>query len=105
MAKGGKFNVFMEHITIDYPTLSRYRDILDKYIKDNNLWEENTRECWLFDLIDYKLQGNAGLCYRSIRVLETHWGFDSDNDDIDFYIRRHMQELQKKIIDEKMSKE
>ena len=57
-------------------------------------------ECWLFDLIDFKLQGNAGLCYRSIRMLESHWGFDSDNDDIDFYIIRHMRELQKKIIEE-----
>ena len=33
-------------------------------------------------------------------MLETHWGFDSDNDDIDFYIIRHMQELQKKILEE-----
>ena len=48
------------------------------------MWDVNTRECWLFDLIDFKLQGNSGLCYRSIRMLETHWGFDSDNDDIDF---------------------
>ena len=33
-------------------------------------------------------------------MLESHWGFDSDNDDIDFYIIRHMRELQKKIIEE-----
>ena len=100
MARGKKFNVFMEHVTIDYPTLMKYRKILDDYIKKHDLWDVNTRECWLFDLIDFKLQGNAGLCYRSIRMLESHWGFDSDNDDIDFYIIRHMRELQKKIIEE-----
>ena len=32
-----------------------------------------------------------------------HWGFDSDNDDIDYYIIRHMQELQKKILEEEMA--
>ena len=53
-------------------------------------WEENTRECWLYDLIDFKLKGDVGLTYRSIRVLEDHWGFDSNNDDIDDYINRHM---------------
>lgn len=100
MARGKKFNVFMEHVTIDYPTLMKYKKILDDYIKKHDLWEVNTRECWLFDLIDFKLQGNAGLCYRSIRMLETHWNFDSDNDDIDFYIIRHMQALQKKILEE-----
>ena len=104
MARGKKFNVFMEHVTIDYPTLMKYRNILDEYIKKHDLWDVNTRECWLFDLIDFKLQGNAGLCYRSIRMLESHWGFDSDNDDIDFYIIRHMRELQKKIIEEEKEK-
>ena len=72
MTRGKKFNVFMEHVTIDYPTLMKYRKILD--------------------------------CYRSIRMLESHWGFDSDNDDIDFYIIRHMRELQKKIIEEEKEK-
>ena len=100
MARGKKFNVFIEHVTIDYPTIMKYRNILDEYIKKHDLWDVNTRECWLFDLIDFKLQGNSALCYRSIRMLETHWGFDSDNDDIDFYIIRHMQELQKKILEE-----
>ena len=103
--RGSKFNVLMEHVTIDYPTLARYREILYEYIKKHYLWDVNTRECWLFDLIDFKLQGNAGLCYRSIRMLETYWEFDSDNDDIDLYIRRHMQALQKKIIDEKAAEE
>ena len=100
MARGKKYHVFMEHITIDNMTLMKYRKILDDYIKKHDLWDVNTRECWLFDLIDFKLQGNAGLCYRSISMLEMHWGFDSDNDDIDFYIIRHMQALQKKILEE-----
>ncbi len=34
MARGKKFNVFMEHVTIDYPTLMKYRNILDEYIKN-----------------------------------------------------------------------
>ena len=55
MARGKKFNVFMEHVTIDYPTLMKYRNILDEYIKKHDLWDVNTRECWLFDLIDFKL--------------------------------------------------
>ena len=53
MARGKKFNVFMEHVTIDYPTLMKYRNILDEYIKKHDLWDVNTRDCWLFDLIDF----------------------------------------------------
>lgn len=90
MTRGSKFNVGINNITIDRFTLLKYKLVLDDYIKSNNLWEENTRECWLYDLIDFKLKQDAGLTYRSIRVLEDEWGFDSDNDDIDDYINRHM---------------
>ena len=94
MTRGSKFNVGINNITIDRLTLLRYKMMLDDHIKSNNLWEENTRECWLYDLIDYKLKQDVGLCYRSIRVLEDHWDFDSDNDDIDEYITRHMAKFQ-----------
>lgn len=90
MTRGSKFNVGINNITIDRFTLLRYKLILDEYIKSNDLWEENTRECWLYDLIDFKLKGDVGLTYRSIRVLEDQWEFDSDKDDIDDYINRHM---------------
>lgn len=90
MTRGSKFNVGINNITIDTFTLLKYKLILDQYIKEHSLWEENTRECWLYDLIDFKLKGDVGLTYRSIRVLEDHWGFDSNNDDIDDYINRHM---------------
>lgn len=97
MTRGSKFNVGINNITIDCLTLLSYKLKLDEYIKKNNLWEENTRECWLYDLIDFKLKQDVGLCYRSIRVLEDHWGFDSDNDDIDDYITRHMIEFMEKV--------
>lgn len=96
MTRGSKFNVGINNITIDRYTLIRYKILLDKYIKANNLWEENTRECWLYDLIDYKLKEDSALCYRSIRVLEDHWGFDPDKDDIDEYITKYMTEFMKK---------
>lgn len=104
MTRGKKFNVFMEHVTIDYPTLMKYRKILDDYIKKHDLWDDKYKGMLVIWLNSFKLQGNAGLCYRSIRMLESHWGFDSDNDDIDFYIIRHMRELQKKIIEEEKEK-
>lgn len=97
MTRGSKFNVGIDNITIDCFTLLKYKLILDEYIKTNNLWEENTRECWLYDLIDFKLKQDVGLTYRSIRVLEDHWGFDSDNDDIDDYINRHMAKFSAKV--------
>ena len=97
MTRGSKFNVGINNITIDSFTLLKYKLILDEYIKTNNLWEENTRECWLYDLIDFKLKGDVGLTYRSIRVLGEHWGFNSDNDDIDDYINIHMEKLMSKI--------
>lgn len=97
MTRGSKFNVNINNITIDRLTLLKYKIMLDEYIKENNLWEENIRECWLFDLIDFKLKQDAGLCYRSIRVLEEHWGFDSNNDDIDDYIIKHMNEFMEKV--------
>lgn len=96
MTRGSKFNVGINNITIDRFTLLKYKLVLDDYIKSNNLWEENTRECWLYDLIDFKLKEDVGLTYRSIRVLEDHWGFDSDNDDIDDYINRHMAKFMEK---------
>lgn len=96
MTRGSKFNVGINNITIDRYTLIRYKILLDKYIKANNLWEENTRECWLYDLIDYKLKEDSALCYRSIRVLEDYWGFDPDKDDIDEYITKYMTEFMKK---------
>ena len=37
MTRGKKFNVFMEHVTIDYPTLMKYRKILDDYIIQGNV--------------------------------------------------------------------
>ena len=97
MTRGSKFNVGINNITIDRYTLIKYKILLDQYIKANNLWEENTRECWIYDLVDYKLKEDAGLCYRTIRILEEHWGFDSDNDDIDEYITEHMEAFMKKI--------
>lgn len=96
MTRGSKFNVGINNITIDRFTLLRYKLILDEYIKSNDLWEENARECWLYDLIDFKLKGDVGLTYRSIRVLEDNWGFDSDKDDIDDYINRHMADFMAK---------
>ena len=48
MTRGSKFNVGINNITIDRFTLLKYKLILDDYIKSNNLWEENTRECWLY---------------------------------------------------------
>lgn len=97
MTKGSKFNVGINNITIDRFILLKYKLLLDTYIKENNLWEENARECWIYDLIDYKLKEDAGLCYRSIRVLEDHWGFDSNNDDIDEYITTHMSKFIAKV--------
>lgn len=97
MTRGSKFNVGINNITIDRFTLLKYKLILDEYIKSNNLWEENTRECWLYDLIDFKLKGDVGLTYRSIRVLEEHWGFDSAKDDIDEYINRYMAKFKSKV--------
>lgn len=97
MTRGSKFNVGINNITIDRFTLLKYKLVLDDYIKSNNLWEENTRECWLYDLIDFKLKQDVGLTYRSIRVLEDEWGFDSDNDDIDDYINRHMAKFMGKV--------
>ncbi len=64
----------------------------DYYIKKNNLWEENVIECWLYDLCDYALKQDVGLTYKTIRVLEDHWGFDTDKDD-----------YQEKIIKEKIT--
>lgn len=97
MTRGSKFNVGIDNITIDRFTLLKYKLILDEYIKFNNLWEENARECWLYDLIDFKIKGDVGLTYRSIRVLEDHWGFDSDKDDIDDYINRYMAKFISKV--------
>lgn len=45
MTRGSKFNVGINNITIDRLTLLSYKLKLDEYIKKNNLWEENTREC------------------------------------------------------------
>lgn len=97
MTRGSKFNVGINNITIDRFTLLKYKLALDEYIKKNNLWEENTRECWLYDLMDYTLKQDAGLTYRTIRVLEDHWGFDSDKDDIDEYIYKYMDEFMQKV--------
>ena len=55
MTRGSKFNVGINNITIDCLTMLSYKLKLEEYIKKNNLWEENTRECWLYDLIDFKL--------------------------------------------------
>ncbi len=96
MTRGSKFNVGINNITIDRFTLLKYKLALDTYIKKNNLWEENVRECWLYDLMDYTLKQDVGLTYRTIRILEDHWGFDSNNDDIDEYINRHMTDFMKK---------
>ena len=49
MTRGSKFNVGINNITIDRFTLLRYKLILDEYIKANDLWEENARECGLYD--------------------------------------------------------
>ena len=97
MTRGSKFNVGINNITIDRFALLRYKLLLDEYIKKNNLWEENVIECWLYDLIDYTLKQDVGLTYRSIRVLEDHWGFDSNNDDIDEFITEHMEKFMLKI--------
>ena len=97
MTRGSKFNVGINNITIDRFTLLKYKLALDTYIKKNNLWEENVRECWLYDLMDYTLKQDVGLTYRTIRILEDHWGFDSNNDDIDEYINRHMTDFMKKV--------
>lgn len=97
MTRGSKFNVGINNITIDRFTLLKYKLMLDEYIKVNKLWDDNVRECWLYDLIDYKLKEDAGLCYRSIRILEDNWGFDSDKDDIDEYITIHMSKFIAKV--------
>ena len=97
MTRGSKFNVGINNITIDRFTLLKYKLALDTYIKKNNLWEENVREYWLYDLMDYTLKQDVGLTYRTIRILEDHWGFDSNNDDIDEYINRHMTDFMKKV--------
>ena len=47
--------------------------------------------------MDYTLKQDAGLTYRTIRVLEDHWGFDSDKDDIDEYIYKYMDEFMQKV--------
>ncbi len=96
MTRGSKFNVGINNITIDRFTLLKYKISLDKYIKENNLWEENVIECWLYDLVDFTLKQDIGLCYRSIRVLEDEWGFDSDKDDIDHFITSNMLKFEQK---------
>ena len=97
MTIGSKFNVGLKNITIDRLTLLSYKIKLDNYIKKNNLWEENVIECWLYDLCDYALKQDVGLTYRTIRVLEDHWGFDSNKDDIDDFIRDNMEKFLSKI--------
>ena len=90
MTIGSKFNVGLKNITIDRLTLL-------SYIKKNNLWEENVIECWLYDLCDYALKQDVGLTYRTIRVLEDHWGFDSNKDDIDEFLRDNMEKFLSKV--------
>ena len=97
MTIGSKFNVGLSNITIDRLTLLSYKIKLDDYIKKNNLWEENVIECWLYDLCDYALKQDVGLTYKTIRVLEDHWGFDTDKDDIDEFITEHMEKFMAKI--------
>ena len=97
MTIGSKFNVGLSNITIDRLTLLSYKIKLDDYIKKNNLWEENVIECWLYDLCDYALKQDVGLTYKTIRVLEDHWGFDTDKDDIDEFITEHMEKFMEKI--------
>ena len=63
----------------------------------SNLWEENVIECWLYDLCDYALKQDVGLTYRTIRVLEDHWGFDSNKDDIDDFLRDNMEKFLSKV--------
>ena len=97
MTIGSKFNVGLKNITIDRLTLLSYKIKLDNYIKKNNLWEENVIECWLYDLCDYALKQDVGLTYRTIRVLEDHWGFDSNKDDIDDFLRDNMEKFLSKV--------
>lgn len=97
MTRGSKFNVGINNITIDRYTLLKYKLMLDEYIKENNLWEENVIECWLYDLVDFKLKQDVGLTYRTIRVLEDHWEFDSDKDDIDEFLTSHMDKFMEKV--------
>ena len=97
MTIGSKFNVGLSNITIDRLTLLSYKIKLDDYIKKNNLWEENVIECWLYDLCDYALKQDVGLTYKTIRVLEDHWGFDPDKDDIDEFITEHMEKFMAKV--------
>ena len=97
MTIGSKFNVGLSNITIDRLTLLSYKLKLDDYIKKNNLWEENVIECWLYDLCDYALKQDVGLTYKTIRVLEDHWGFDPDKDDIDEFITEHMEKFMAKV--------
>ena len=87
----------LKNRTIDRLTLLSYKIKLDNYIKKNNLWEENVIECWLYDLCDYALKQDVGLTYRTIRVLEDHWGFDSNKDDIDDFLRDNMEKFLSKV--------
>ena len=97
MTMGSKFNVGLNNITIDRLTLLSFKIKLDEYIKENNLWDENVVECWMYDLCDSVLKQDVGLTYKTIRILEDYWGFDPDKDDIDDYILDQLNKFMSKI--------
>ena len=51
----------------------------------------------MYDLCDSVLKQDVGLTYKTIRILEDHWGFDPDKDDIDDYILDQLNKFMYKI--------